>query len=425
MLDANLLSKSNLRNFLLYILPLYVGILVVGCAGPPPVKEGSEGAFLRLPYVRVLVADNLEEVKIDSDGNFAIEAIGPGGNKVYYSSHMVSIRQERGRLVLQLDRQKIDDIFRELIIIPKGTRYFLKLDKVQYRGMLHLLPRGGGVRVINNVHVDDYLMGVVPSEIGFIGEPEFEAIKAQAVAARTYALAHLGQYLGEPYDLKADVADQLYLGVLSEKDLVSKAVAETRGFVAKYQDELINAYYHSTCGGLTDDIDQVWDKPSAGYLKSVFDGDFCSWSKYSTWEESYTAGQLKLRVEQYLSADRGRDIEIGDITDIEIVSRSPGGRVAGINVYATKGNHMFGRDKIRWVFRRSSNPELILQSARISINKHFDSQGKLESADFVGSGYGHGVGMCQCGAIGRARAGWKFDTILKHYYTGIEIVKLY
>lgn len=291
--------------------------------------------------------------------------------------------------------------------------------------MFEILAHGVNLRLINVVHMDDYLKGVVPPEIGNVGENELEAIKAQAVAARTYSMSHLSQYPDEDFDMKSDVSDQIYHGVEVERPIISRAIDATRGFAVKYKDRLINAYYHSTCGGYTDDIDEVWDKPSAPYLRTVNDSGYCSWSKYYNWKESYTGTQLKLMIEQYLSSERGRVVSIGDIIDIYIRSTTAGGRVAKLVVKTTNGSHSFGKDRIRWVLKRSSNPELILQSARFDVETKHDANGKLIRADFFGGGYGHGVGMCQCGAIGMARNGKKFDDILTFYYRNVEVVKLY
>jgi stage II sporulation protein D len=310
-------------------------------------------------------------------------------------------------------------------LTPRSQHNYLKAFNQRFRGMFRILPYGGNLRLINVVHVDDYLKGVVPLEIGFIGEPEMEAIKAQAVAARTYSISHLEQYPKEPYDLNADVSDQVYRGVDVENDLVSRAVDATRGVVMKFHDELINAYYHSTCGGSTDDIDEVWDRKAEPYLRAVPDSGFCDWSKYSEWRESYSVRQIALRLEEYLSAERGKVIRIERVDDMEITGFTAGGRVANMVVTTDRGTFNFGKDKIRWVFTRSSNPELILQSAKFKIRKQTDSKGRLTRIDFVGAGYGHGVGMCQTGAIGMSRAGREYETILKHYYLHVDLVRLY
>lgn len=400
-------------------------LLVWGCAAVPNLKEGSEGTYLRLPFVRVLLHNSSNEITVSSKGSFSIECIRGGKSYVYYSSQPVTFSQARKRVAVKMGRSFLEDSYDEILVTPRSGKEYLKTHNQRYRGMFRVVPYGNNVRLVNVVHVDDYLKGVVPMEIGFVGEPEIEAIKAQAVAARTYAISHLEQYHNEPYDLKADVSDQVYRGVDSEKSLVSKAIEATRGIVMKFHDELINAYYHSTCGGMTDDIDEVWDRKPEPYLRAVSDSGQCGWSKYYHWRESYSAKQIKLRLEEYFSAERGKVIRLGDIKTMNITGWTAGGRVASMDISTDRGDFRVGKDKIRWVFTRSSNPELILQSARFKISPQYEPTGNLKRVDFLGQGYGHGVGMCQVGAIGMSRDGRSYDTILKHYYSNIDLAKLY
>ncbi len=400
-------------------------LLVWGCAAVPTLKEGSEGSYLRLPFVRVLLQNTSSDIVVSSKGSFSIECMKGGKSFVYYSSQPAEFSQSRDGIVIRMGGTPLGDRYDEILLTPRTGHNYLKAFNQRFRGMMRILPYGSNLRLINVVHVDDYLKGVVPLEIGFIGEPELEAIKAQAVAARTYSISHLEQYPKEPYDLNADVSDQVYRGVDVENTLVNKAVDDTRGLVMKFHDELINAYYFSTCGGTTDDIDEVWDRKSEPYLRAVPDSGFCDWSKYSDWRESYSVKQIILRLQEYLSAERGKVIRIGRIDDMEITGYTAGGRVADLTVTTDMGTFNFGKDKIRWVFTRSSNPEMILQSAKFNLEKQTDSHGLLTRVDFVGHGYGHGVGMCQTGAIGMSRAGRKYDTILKHYYSHINLAQLY
>jgi stage II sporulation protein D len=400
-------------------------IIAWGCAAVPTLKEGSEGSYVRLPFVRILLDSQKEVVEINSGSAFALEGIRAGKNYVYHGSHPIKAALQNGRISIWMKGSKIGDTYDEIIVSPRGKTGLLSYQDRRYRGMFKILPHGRNLQLINIVHMDDYLKGVVPPEIGFFGEAEMEAIKAQAVAARTYSMSRLQQYPDEAYDMKSDVSDQVYLGVETEKNIVSKAVEDTRGYVLRYDGQLINAYYHSTCGGLTDDIDEVWDKRQAPYLRAVEDSGYCSWSKYYEWEESYTGEQLRLMIERYVSSERGRQVNIGAITDMYIRTKTAGGRVAELVVKAGNGSYSFGKDRIRWVLRRASNPELILQSARFKVRLTHDNRGLVTRADLIGGGYGHGVGMCQCGAIGMARNGWNYENILTHYYTNTELTKLY
>jgi len=417
--------NTFIRHFIRWGTIVLLVVIVWGCGAVPSIREGSEDNYVRLPFVRILLANNSTEMAVTGNKAISVECVKNGKSLVYYASHPISVKLGRRGVTVNMRGRAIGHDFDEVLLTPRDKNGLLKYRETRYRGMFKIIPNGRSLELINIVHMDEYLKGVVPPEIGWAGEEEFEAVKAQAVAARTYAMSRLAQYPDKPYDMKSDVTDQLYHGVEVEKPLVSKAIEETRGYVIKYNGELINAYYHSTCGGHTDDIEEVWDKKSASYLRTVDDSGFCSWSKYYNWDETYTAKQLTMRIEEYLSSERGRVIRIGHITDMYTKSYTPGGRIAEMVVQTDKGSFELGRDKIRWVFKRSSNPELILPSARFSVKLEKNGKGEVEKVKLHGGGYGHGVGMCQCGAIGMSRAGRKYADILTFYYSNTDIVKLY
>jgi stage II sporulation protein D len=396
-----------------------------GCATVPGLREESVTSFIRVPFVRVLLEDNRADMEIGGDASFAVECLESGNQRVYYSSRPVRISNVNLSLqVTDGNGDVIEEGLSEVNIIPRGEGNRLRVNNRRYRGIMKVVPHGHTARLVNILYMEDYLKGVVPSEIGERKEEEIEAVKAQAVAARTYAMSHLEQYGGEPYDVKSSIIDQLYEGIEAEDVLVNRAVEATAGLVITYQDDMIDAYYHSTCGGMTDDIVDVWDRKEVPYLKPVAD-TACSWSKYYSWQEEFTEEQLRGRIEQYLSRDRGRDIRIDSITGIVIRQRTAGGRIMSLEVHTESDVHRFYKDRIRWVVGRTSNPDLILPSANFDVDLRYDSRNRLQKIIFFGSGYGHGVGMCQCGAIGHAREGWEFDRILTHYYTGVDLKKLY
>ncbi|MFH2050372.1 MAG: SpoIID/LytB domain-containing protein [bacterium] len=401
-------------------------ILIWSCATVPGLKDEEPGSFIRVPFVRVLLDESSKAAKISAEKAFAIECLAQGKQNVYYSSQPVEITS-RGKILIVRNHNglEIQDNVGEVNIIPRGSDNRITVNGKPYRGITQILPYGLNVQLINIVYMEDYLKGVVPPEIGKRADNEIEAVKAQAVAARTYAMAHLQQYPSEQYDLKSSIYDQVYEGSSVEDKLVNKAIIATAGDVVTYEDKLIEAYYHSTCGGMTDDIAHVWDRKSIPYLKAVKDDGACSWSKYYSWQEHFTEKQLRGRVEQYLSGDRGRDFLIGKITDVTISERSPGGRVARLLIHTERDVYRFYRDRIRWVIGRTSNPDLILPSDNFDVIISRDSNNDITDVVFKGNGYGHGVGMCQCGAIGLARQGVSFDNILEKYYVGAQVKKLY
>jgi stage II sporulation protein D len=401
-------------------------ILLWSCGTVPGLQEETIDSIIRVPFVRVLLDEKGVSMQASADGSFAVECLRSGKQEVFYSSQPVSILPAKGLLTVNNARgEVISGDLDEVNIIPRGAGNRVRFGERKYRGLLRFLPRGEVVRVINVAYIEDYLRGVVPPEIGQRAETELEAVKAQAVAARTYAMGHLKQYEGEPFDVKASIMDQVYEGFSGENALSNKAIDLTAGRVAMFQDDIIDAYFHSTCGGRTDDIADVWDRKDVPYLKSVDDQAACSWSKYYNWTERFTEQQLRGRVEQYLSSDRGRDLRIGTVTDITVSERTAGGRVRKLTLRTDLDVYRFEKDRIRWVVGRTSNPDLILPSDRFDVSVERDANGGIVSITFSGQGYGHGVGMCQCGAIGHSRDGWTYDRILKLYYANVDIKKLY
>ncbi len=423
-------TRFRLRTLFRYTTLGVFGILfltlVWACAGVPDIREEASASMIRVPFIRVLLSETSNAITIGADASYAIECLAGGKQQVFYSGHPTFVELDRGRLTVQNERREtiLSDLD-EVNIIPRGNQNRLRFGGKRYRGLVKLAPSGSTVKVVNVLYVEDYLRGVVPPEIGPRVAEEIEAIKAQAVAARTYTMAHLNQYGDEPFDMKSGVTDQVYEGADAEVNLVNKAVDATVGRVAMYQDEFITAYYHSTCGGMTDNIEAVWDKKELPYLKSVRDDSACSWSKYFNWQENYTEPQLRARIEQYLTTEKGREIHIGKIQGITVDQRTAGGRVAKLAIRTEEDVYRFFKDRIRWVLGRASSPDLILPSDRFTVEVDNGSGGGVERIRVLGAGYGHGVGMCQCGAIGLSRQGWTFDRILKRYYTGIELKQLY
>ncbi len=288
-----------------------------------------------------------------------------------------------------------------------------------YRGSWIVLSADTGLTIINRLDTEDYLKGVVPHEIGKLNAEGFEALKAQAVAARTYAYVHLGSRKSQGFDVYADTRDQVYNGKNDEDSLVNEAILATSNVVIKYNGNLIEAYYHSTCGGKTESV-EVWDKESKPYLTAVSDSTegsiFCELSKYKKWEEKFSKTELaNLFKKNSANAKADKIFPFSKVEQILITEKFPSGRVKRLVVFTDRGSFEVFGDRVRWLFQRAGK---ILPSALFVISQSGD--------DYIisGSGYGHGIGMCQFGVIARAKAGQKFDEILKTYYTGVSVERL-
>ena len=192
-----------------------------------------------------------------------------------YRDHVIvkeNAAAEGGELTLALRGQ--EGLFRVnkagFLFFPASMTNLLRLDGKPYRGFFELsLNKSGRITVVNQLGIEQYLLGVVPAEISPNSYPEFAALAAQSIAARTYALKNTGRFRSEGFDLTADVRAQVYLGAAGEKNLTDEAVRRTFGLAIYYQDQLIDAMYSSTCGGRTEDYSNVFDGPPVPYLKGV------------------------------------------------------------------------------------------------------------------------------------------------------------
>jgi stage II sporulation protein D len=280
----------------------------------------------------------------------------------------------------------------------------------------------GNFSVVNILPVEEYLRGVVPLEIGKRSDREIDALKAQAVAARTYTYRKIAEHKDSTFDLLATVADQVYGGIGCANERCDRAIALTKAKILVFAGEPILAYYHSTCGGATANIEEVWKKKPLPYLVSADDRDshgdaWCAASSYSSWTEEWTRESLAAILQKYGASNILKGSVRPPIRSVKIVSKFKDGRVALLRVSSAAGTAEFGGDAVRMAFRRETPGHPILQSACFEIEK----TGKHRIV-FKGSGYGHGVGMCQMGACGRALAGQSYEEILQAYYQGTEIV---
>lgn len=316
---------------------------------------------------------------------------------------------------------------------PAGVEGTVKHGSGPYRGNLVYHATDSGVMVVNVVPLEAYLQGVVPREIGRDRTiAEMAAIEAQAIAARSYALIRLqsgtggGARSAQPagrFDVRATVADQVYGGVLAETPLGNRAVANTRGLVLRYGGRTVNAPYHSTCGGSTAEAPEVWQTRGEPYLQRVSDRipgterDYCEPSPRYRWTRVLDAATLDAAVARHLRevqpAARGGT---GTVRAIRIGSRTPSGRAAVTTVETTTGTYALRGNEARYVLRRPGGE--ILNSTYFSVVGPADARGGVR---LEGRGYGHGIGMCQWGAIGRARAGQGFRTILQAYFPGTTV----
>ncbi len=285
---------------------------------------------------------------------------------------------------------------RGIIIQSHGP---VKVGKHRYSGRLEVVAEGSGLTVVNDIDLEEYIVGVVSREMS----PSWpmEALKAQAVAARTYAVSKMVNSREKLYDLVGTVMDQVYHGVGFDNDRVRKAVYSTRGEILAYRGRIARVFYHSTCGGRTESAADVWGF-SEPYLISV-PCPYDSESPAYFWKFRINAAELRKGL--ILS---GQDT--GRIRKITILSRTKSRRVKRLRITGTKRSVVLSGEDLRRMLGYNR-----LKSTRFTI--------EVDGRDLIirGSGAGHGVGMCQWGARGMAEKGFNYVQILKHYFPGTHI----
>lgn len=304
---------------------------------------------------------------------------------------------------------------------------FLIWNGKKYRGTLVITQTDSGFLVVNHLPMDSYLRGVVPLEIGNRTAAEMAAVQAQAVAARTYAYKHLNPR--RAFDMYSTVQDQVYGGVDAEKPQSDAAITATADIVVLYNGQPITTPYHSTCGGTTAAVTEVWyNQSDEPYLRPVSDRIpgtdhyYCDPSPRFSWTQTYDAAGLRSVMEKYLAAYTNAPRSgLGKIVDIREQGRTPSGRLAALTVQTESGSYTLRGNDIRFVLRDPKGA--ILNSTLFSFTAD-KSGGEVSTFVVNGRGYGHGIGMCQWGAIGRARAGQSFRRILETYYPGTTIGRI-
>ena len=314
-----------------------------------------------------------------------------------------------------------------VIVRPLRDDSFIIWNGKRYRGEIVLTPGDSGLIAVNRVTMDSYLRGVVPLEIGNRTAAEFAAVQAQAVAARTYAYKHLTT--SRAFDMYSTVQDQVYGGVDAEKPQSDSAIMTTADVVVLYNGQPISTPYHSTCGGSTAAVTEVWyNQSDEPYLRPVSDKIpgtdhyYCDPSPRFSWTQSYDAAGLRAVMEKYLAGyTNAPKTNLGKITDVRETGRTPSGRVAALTVQTESGSYTLRGNDIRFVLRDPKGA--ILNSTYFTFTKDTGG-GEVTNLTVNGRGYGHGIGMCQWGAIGRARAGQNYRTILETYYPGTTIGRI-
>ena len=402
----------------------------LACSATLPRRHESGGAISRdegQPAVRVALLTNAPSAALSGTGGWRLYA-QDGLSMLARSdaNDTWTVRRASGGLqAVRGDGQRTAIRPGPFVARPDERGSIVTLNGKRYRGEISVIPTDSGLLVVNRVLMEDYLRGVVPLEIGNRTMAELAAAEAQAVAARSYAYIRLNATQGSAFDVRATVMDQVYGGADAEKEVSDQAVASTAGLVLRFAGRVVNAPYHSTCGGSTAEAPEVWRSPGESYLQRVSDRIpgtdryYCDVSPRFSWTRTFRADSLALALERhlrtYVSVPGGR---IGAVRRVEVDGNTPSGRVGTLAISTDRGRYVLRGNDIRFVMRRPGGE--ILNSTYFSIDSEQGREG-LSRITIRGRGYGHGIGMCQWGAIGRARAGEDFRSILRTYYPGTSV----
>lgn len=331
------------------------------------------------------------------------------------------------------------------MIIGSGSRdSIVQIGKNQYRGFISFIERGKQISLINHVEIEDYLYGVVPKEMG--SSFHIESLKAQSIAARTFALASKNKHQKEGFNICDTTHCQVYGGMIAEHPNTNRAVDETKGLSVYYKGNLAETLYSSNNGGYIESSKDTWGG-HFNYLVAKED-PFSKDTTASTWQMKLTSSELSGKI-------RASGINIGDIIDIEILERTSANRVVKVKLLGSSGEETITGARLRtmlgmrstwfdiikegetisrmgYVLDPETSKSIIANLDKLTIidgnevmhrSKKDISQGdRFKGLTFNGRGYGHGVGMSQYGALEMAKQGYSYEEIIKHYYTGVDIL---
>ncbi|MDP3387992.1 MAG: SpoIID/LytB domain-containing protein [Eubacteriales bacterium] len=331
-----------------------------------------------------------------------------------------------------------------------AQKNYVNIDGKPYRGSVGFyVIEGNRLLSINKADVEDYLKGVVPSEMP--ASWHLEALKVQAIAARSYAISYIDSSYRSPYDVVDNQNSQVHSGMTGERESTNRAVDETRGQLIYYNNAVISAFYHSTSGGSTDNSENVW-RYALPYIRGV-DDPYSNISPYTDWNITLTEQELIVSLNE-----NGYNVQA--IYDIYVKSISEFNRVLELSLLTDAGEIILEKEETRTVIgysklrstwytfegnnrtqvmtadglksaslggqtvMRANQSNVILYKSNTDVLTDTGRYSTPTSADsylVVGRGFGHSLGMSQYGARGMAEAGFNYIDIIKHYYTGVEV----
>lgn len=363
-------------------------------AQAPAADQSASATALKI--VRVLLADNQSSTEIKHSGRVYIYSQDLEKKYKVSAGGTLTVRFA-GSGHVQVGTLKSN----QPITIEPAKDTLLTWNGNVYAGKLVIVPAQHTFILVEHVDLENYLYGVLPYEMSYSWP--IEALKAQAVAARTYTLKTLEHSKNKYFDLYSDVRSQMYKGGGKQYPSVKEAVDATKNKVLTYNDKLFYTYYHGNCGGGTDDV-KSWN-PHASSIKPL-SGASCAYDSHS---KSYSFKQ-EIPYAKVSSYVHGIGLP-GSVKSVKVAHRTSTGRATKLTVHSSKGTKTIACNNFRLAVG--------LRSCKLT---KLQLSGKTLYA--AGHGYGHGIGMCQDGANGMAKAGKNYEQILKNYYPGAKITTI-
>jgi stage II sporulation protein D len=332
--------------------------------------------------------------------------VGSSKDFFVYSSSDKKLKLTKGTVDISYSQKgmRIGEHNLSLPIRIEASNGVIFANSKPYRGYLMLIKSGNKINIINVLDIEDYIKGVLPKEVG--SDWPIEALKAQAVISRTYAIANLNSHSSQGFDLCSTTHCQVYGGLGTEAVSSNKAVLETKGEILTYEGKPAQTVFHATCGGHTEDPKYIWGwKETPPYLKGV-KCRYCCNSPHAKWEQALDEDFIRTKL---------KDNNIGKIKKIRIKGKTSSGAAKELEIIHSNGKSILNSYKFR----------LNIDAWRIKSHLFNSIKVKDNKICFKGKGWGHKAGLCQCGAKGMAEKGKTYSNILYHFYPGtkIEIAK--
>jgi stage II sporulation protein D len=369
---------------------LFILILVVGC-GLWTVDARAQSEH----YIRVAILQDVASLNLKING--LCEILDGSTHAVLYRGKDLKTTVTTYKSGILIAGKSLRS--GRIVIKSEGLNPIL-IDGRLFNGEINLIKKdNGSLLVINRIDLEDYVKGIMYNESSHYWPKE--ALRAQAVVSRSYAAYQMQENVSKDFDVTCDIYSQVYGGKTSERFRTNEAVDDTKGQVLTYNNKIIPAYFHATCGGHTEDASLLWNIDIAP-LKGVI-CVFCKDSPHLRWHNTLSLNEIEKKL-------TGAGYNIKNIQEINILGKDKSGRISQLNIVTPEKNIKISAKD----FRNIIGPNII-RSTNFQLN--------LVDGDavFQGLGWGHGVGLCQWGAYFMAKQGYNYKNILKYYYPGTDV----